>query len=130
MAAINDDCKSEKQLLREKQARERAEKARQEKIAKLRGKYALEFEKMAKQAYINELTEVEQQDLLDEILDNKVIPSFIIGKIKRDGLSSPFAFAEIIQRIENFSENKANYIEEKLEQAGFGDSASFEIQAR
>ena len=121
IAAINDDYKSEKELLREKQARERAEKARQERIAKLREKAALEFEKTAKQVYLDSLTEEERQDLLDEILNSKILPSFITAKIRKDGLNSPFAFTDIIQRIENFSENKARYIEAKLEEAGLSD---------
>ena len=81
--------------------------------------FGSEFNKRAKQTFIEGLSEFEQARLIEEIKNELQHDMFARANIKKKGLASPSAFLGITNRIEQFGEKKANYVKEKLIEAGF-----------
>jgi len=123
-SAIKGNYRSEVQSEQEKQENEIQERVRQEKQKRkdqLREKLVREFERKAREVYLNSLTPEQYQVLLNEVLSDASLSDFVVNIIRKSALRSSLAFGEVSKRIKNFSEKKEAYIANGLKKAGFDD---------
>jgi hypothetical protein len=121
-SAIKGQYKNEKQLMKEKQEKEKLRQLEEDKKRKqesLVSKAGLEFGRIEKEKFLSSLTEEQKENLLKDILDEVSLDSFAVSHIKKKGLDSPSASLFILNRIKDFSARKTEYVTEKLKEAGF-----------
>jgi len=94
---------------------------KQKRKDQLREKLVREFERKAREVYLNSLTPEQYQVLLNEVLSDASLSDFVVNIIRKSGLRSSLAFGEVSKRIKNFSEKKEAYIANGLKKAGFDD---------
>ena len=122
VSAIRGQYKNERQLMKEKQEKEKLRRLEEENNRKqesLVSKAGLEFGRLEKEKFLSSLTEEQKENLLKEILDEVSLDSFAVSHIKKKGLDSPSASLFILNRIKDFSARKTEYVTEKLKEAGF-----------
>lgn len=122
VSAINKDYKSERELIQEKQEKEKKIRLEEERIKRKEeaiSKAGLEFSKLEKEKFLQSLTEDQKEKLLQEVLEEVSLDSYAVAHIKKKGLESPSASLPIINRITDFSTRKNEFISKKLKESGF-----------
>jgi len=117
--ALKEDYKSEK-LQKQKKEKDRREKEnekrkqaeRQKKIDELSSK----FGKQERKAFIDSLSENEETELLKELSENYKDNDFILGEIRKSGLSCMMLASEIINKIPDFEGKRTAYIKANLKE--------------
>ena len=116
-AAVRDDYKSEVSI---QKASEAAFKARQEqealKLKKAEAKKALtlQFEKMAKREFLDNLSDDDRLRLIESIREEKRNDLFISAELDRLGLESQFVGIELLKRIPNYKSRHDRYVKQEL----------------
>lgn len=122
VSAIKGQYKNEKQVIKERQEKERLKRLKTELTKNkenLIREAGLEFSKLEKERFLKSLSENQKEILLAEILEEVSLDSYAVSLIKKRGLESPSASLPIINRIADFSVRKKEYIDRKLMADGF-----------
>ena len=122
VSAIKGDYKSEKDLLKEKQEREKQKRLEEERIKRredLISKAGIDFSKQEKEKYLQSLTDEQKENLLKEVLEEVSLDGYAVNHIKKRGLESPSASLPIINRIPDYSARKSEFVSQKLKESGF-----------
>ena len=122
VSAIKGDYKSEKEILKEKQEKEkliRLDEERNKRKEEIIRKAGLEFSKLEKEKYLLSLTDEQKKNLLKEVLEEVSLDGYAVDHIKKRGLESPSASLPIINRIPDYSVRKIEFVSKKLKESGF-----------
>jgi plasmid replication initiation protein len=104
---------------KKKEEQARKEKALAEKKEGLKSKLFSEFSRMAKETFLNSLSESEKEELTNQILEEMKLDTFSVGLMKKKGLNSPVAGVWIIKRIPDFEARRDQFVADKLKEAVF-----------
>lgn len=121
VSAIKGQYKNEKQLIKEKQEKERLkrlEEERNKRKEEVISKAGLEFSKLEKEKFLQSLSDKDKEKLLKEVLEEVSLDSFAVAHIKKRGLESPSASLPIINRIADFSTRRKEFIAKKISELG------------
>lgn len=122
VSAIKGDYKSEKQVAKKKTAKQAEQRNNEESDKRkedLRSKLSKEFSKLEKEKFLSSLSEQQQEDLKNKILQEGKLDSYATNALKTKGLSAPSVGMYIVEQIEGFEQRRDEYIAEKMKEAGF-----------
>lgn len=107
--------KTKREEEEERRNRERADNERAEYLEKLRGKLALDYEKIAKKEFLDSLDKTQKQDLLEWVLSKYENTTMLYDIVKKDGLQAKLAGSFILKQIPDYKRKKEEFILREIE---------------